>query len=256
MLIRIDGLDTYYTLEGDGPPVLLLHGWGASGESLAGPAAALADAFRVARVDLPGFGWSAPPPGAWGIGQYAGHVRGLMDALGIPRAALVGHSFGGRIAIHLAARESTRVARLVLVAGAGIRPRRGPRYYLRVAGTKAVKRIFSLPGWGALGERVKGRWLGRVGSRDYRAAGRLRPTLVKVVNEDLRPLLPAIRVPTLVLWGDRDAEVGRPATECLATEIRDARMVVFPGAGHFPFLDAPDEFRRHLRTFLLEGARW
>jgi pimeloyl-ACP methyl ester carboxylesterase len=256
VLIRIGGLETYYTLEGRGQPVLLLHGWGASSESLHGIGAALRDAFRILAVDLPGFGWSPAPPEAWGNGEYAGHIRRLLDETGIGRAAVLGHSFGGRIAVHLAARDPARVARLVLVASAGIRSRRGPAYYARVAGTKLVKRLFALPGWGAFGQRVQARWVERFGSRDYRTAGRMRPTLVKVVNEDVRPLLPSIGAPTLILWGDRDTEVGPRAMSEMAAGIRGARLSVFPGAGHFPFLDAPDEFRRRLRTFLLEGERW
>jgi pimeloyl-ACP methyl ester carboxylesterase len=114
VLARIDGLDTYYTVEGEGPAVVLLHGWGTSSQSLQGVLAALAPAFRVLAVDLPGFGWSDPPPAAWGSREYAEHVRALLDRLEIGTAALLGHSFGGRVAIRLAVRVPARVARLAL----------------------------------------------------------------------------------------------------------------------------------------------
>ncbi|MGH7535231.1 MAG: alpha/beta fold hydrolase, partial [Gemmatimonadales bacterium] len=204
-------------------------------------------------VDLPGFGWSQPPPAAWGTQEYAGHILRLMQETGIDRAALVGHSFGGRIAIALAAAEPQRVSRLALVASAGIRPPRGAGYVLRVATAKLVKGFFSLPGWGATRERIIAKWFARVGSRDYRTAGAMRPTLVKVVNEDLTPLLPAVRAPTLILWGDQDQEVPRSAMEIMATRIPRSRLVVFAGAGHFPFQDAPEEFGRALREFLVAG---
>jgi pimeloyl-ACP methyl ester carboxylesterase len=119
-----------------------------------------------------------------------------------------------------------------------------------VGTAKLVKRFFSLPGWGATGQRVIAKWFARFGSRDYRTAGAMRPTLVKVVNEDLTPLLPAIQAPTLILWGDRDQEVPRSAMEIMATRIPRSRLVVFGGAGHFPFLDAPEEFGRAVREFL------
>jgi pimeloyl-ACP methyl ester carboxylesterase len=256
VLIRVGELDTFYQADGQGPPVVLLHGWGTSGRSLEGVAAGLADRFRVVRLDLPGFGWSQAPPAVWGIAEYATHVRGCLEGLGIGRAALVGHSFGGRLAIRLAATEPARVARLGLVASAGIRPPRTLGLRARVGMTKLLRFLAGLPGLGPAIEPFRERWVARVGSRDYRAAGRLRPILVKVVGEDLRDLLPRIAAPTLLLWGDEDPEVDREAMEILAAGIRGARLMVFPGAGHFPFDDAPTVFLRTLRGFLEEGERW
>lgn len=254
MLVRINGLETYYAVEGQGAPVVLLHGWGTSSQSLTPLCGALATTFHVLAVDLPGFGWSQPPPSAWGAQEYAGHILRLMQETGIDRAGLVGHSFGGRVAIALAAAEPPRVSRLALVAPSGVRPPRGAGYYLRLATAKLVKRFFSLPGWGTTGQRILAKVTSRVGSRDYRAAGNMRPTLVKVVNEDLTPILPVIQAPTLILWGDRDQEVPRSAMEIMATKIPQSRLVVFPGAGHFPFLDAPEEFAKTLKEFLLAGG--
>ena len=81
MLIRIDGLDTYYTDEGAGDPVVLLHGWGASSQSLAPLSETLAKSFRVVSLDLPGFGWSQPPPAAWDSADYALHVGRWMSEM-------------------------------------------------------------------------------------------------------------------------------------------------------------------------------
>ncbi len=254
MLLRINGLETYFTLEGGGDPVVLLHGWGASSQSLAPICGALAGTFRVLVVDLPGFGWSQAPPAAWGIPEYAEHVERLMQQTGIDRAALVGHSFGGRIALALAAGRPTRISRLVLVASAGIRPPRRAGYSLRVATAKLARWFFSLPGWGVTGQRIITTVQGRIGSRDYRSAGHMRPTLVKVVNEDLTPLLPAIQASTLILWGDQDREVPRRAMETMAARIPRSRLVVLAGAGHFPFQDAPEECCRILEEFLRAGG--
>ncbi len=253
MLARINGLETYFGEEGQGDPVVLLHGWGSSSQSLTPLCGDLATTFHVLAVDLPGFGCSQPPPSAWGAQDYADHILRLKQEAGIERAALVGHSFGGRVAIALAASQPARVSRLALVAGAGIRAPRSAGYSVRVATAKLVKHFFSLPGWGATGQRILAKVSSRLGSRDYRAAGNMRPTLVKVVNEDLTPILPAIQAPTLLLWGDRDQEVPRSAMETMAARIPQSRLVVFAGAGHFPFLDAPEEFCRTLREFLAGG---
>lgn len=255
MLIRINGLETFYQQEGQGDSVVLLHGWGASSQSLAGVVACLAPHFQVMTVDLPGFGWSQGPPAAWGVADYADHVRQLLDAVRIPKAALLGHSFGGRIAIRLASSHPERVDRLILVASAGVRPTRGPRYYARVATFKALRRVLTLPGLAGPGSRLLSRWQAKVGSRDYLAAGALRPTFVKVVNEDLTPALALIQAPTLLLWGDQDHEVRRPAVDVMAAQIPGAHLTVFAGAGHFPFQDAPEHFCQSVREFL-RAERW
>ena len=253
-MLGINGLETYFTEAGRGDPVLLLHGWGASSQSLAPLCGALADSFRVLAPDLPGFGWSQAPPVAWGSADYAGHVGRLMQETGLAGAALVGHSFGGRVAITPAPKQPALVSRLVRVASAGIRPRRRAGYYVRVGGVKLARWVFSLPGWGATGRRMLSKMSDRFGSRDYRAAGKMRPTLVKVVNEDLAPLLPAVRAPTLILWGDRDQEVPRSAMEITAARIPHARLIVFEGAGHFPFLDMREKFCRTVEEFLRAGG--
>ncbi len=253
MLIRIDGLETHYRDEGKGDPLILLHGWGASCQSFVGVVADLGDRFRCLAVDLPGFGWSQPPPAAWGTREYAAHVVRLQAALGIERCACLGQSCGGRVAIRLAAEEPARIARLVLVASAGIRAARGVRYYMRLGMTKVRTGVLSLPVWGPAGRRILARRLERVGSRDYRTAGAMRPTLVRLVNEDLAPVLPAIQAPTLILWGERDAEVPRRAMEILQAGIRGSRLVVFEGAGHFPFLDLPKDFCGVASAFLQEA---
>ena len=254
MLVRVNGLDTFYSVQGEGTPVLLLHGWGVSSQSLAGVQEALAATHRAVAMDLPGFGWSQRPAAVWGHAEYAHHALGVLDALGIAQATVLGHSFGGRVAIRMAVEHATRVSRLVLVASAGIRPPRSARYYIRVGVVKGMRALFGLPVWGRLGTRLIARLTERVGSRDYRAAGAMRPILVRVVNEDLAPMLPAIQAPTLILWGDRDQEVPRAAMDRMARSIPAARMVVFPGAGHFPFQDAPAAFHEALRTFLAEGG--
>lgn len=255
MLIRVGDLDTHFTVWGEGRPVVLLHGWGTSAESLGAVAKVLEDRFRVYALDLPGFGWTPSPATAWGTWEYASYVASFMDRVSIPVASVVGHSFGGRIALALAARWPDRVRDLVLVAGAGIRPKRGPLYRMKVGAAKLVKRLFSLPMWGRLGERVVAELYRRIGSRDYRNAGPLRATLVKVVGEDLRSILSSVRAPTLIIWGDRDQEVPFSSMQIMARGIAGSRLEVLEGAGHFPFADRPDRFGRLVREFLCQDSQ-
>jgi pimeloyl-ACP methyl ester carboxylesterase len=233
----------------------LLHGWGASAESLGGIAKTLENQFQVFAIDLPGFGWTPPPPAAWGTREYAAHVEAFMGSNGIHSPNLLGHSFGGRIALALAAQSPHRVRRLVLVASAGIRANLRPRYYLKIGAAKLAKRVFSFPIWGRLGERILSMVHRRVGSRDYRNAGQMRRTLVRVVNEDLRDILSFVQAPTLIIWGDRDLEVSRSSMEIIAGGIRGSQLETMEGAGHFPFVDMPERFGKLVRDFLCRGGR-
>jgi pimeloyl-ACP methyl ester carboxylesterase len=253
VLVRVNDLETHYVLRGEGTPVILLHGWGVSGDSLSGVATALEGRCRAIAVDLPGFGWSAAPLTAWGSREYAAHIDAFMESTMLPTASVLGHSFGGRVALALAAWYPHRVRDLVLVASAGIRPRRRPGYYLKVGAVKLAKRCASLPVFGRVGPRIASGLSGWAGSRDYQRAGRMRPTLVKLVNEDLADLLSSVRAPALIIWGDRDRDVPRSSMEIMAQRIRGARLEVLEGAGHFPFVDMPDRFAHLVGGFLCRG---
>jgi pimeloyl-ACP methyl ester carboxylesterase len=247
-LIEVGGLRTRYLRRGSGPPVLVLHGWGASVETVFPIVTGLEAAATVYALDLPGFGQSALPPQPWGVEAYQAFVASFMDALGIERASIVGHSNGGRIAIRMASTEPRRIAKLVLVDSAGIRPKRTLRWYRRVAMAKAGKYAARL--LGGPGERLRDRLVGRAGSADYLAAGAMRPTLVRLVNSDLREHLSQIGAPTLLIWGSQDADTPLSAARLMEQLIPDAGLVVFEGAGHYSYLDQPARFSTVVSHFL------
>lgn len=246
--VDINGIRTRWRQAGTGPPVLVLHGWGAKIEAVDPIIRALSPQLTVFAVDLPGFGETALPPAPWGVADYADWTRALMDELGLERPNIVGHSNGGRIAIHLATHHPERVDKLILVDAAGIRPKRGLRYYRRVGMAKTAKHAARL--LGRPGRALQRRVIARTASSDYANAGPLRPTFVKLVNEDLTPLLPRIRASTLLIWGDQDDAT--PLSDGLTMErlIPDAGLVVLKGAGHFSYIDQPQRFGRVAAHFL------
>ncbi len=242
-------------VRGAGLPLLLLHGWGVSGELFVPILDALQPGRELIVPDVPGFGGTPEPDVPWSAHEYAAWCFALLQRLGIERCDVIGHSNGGRIGIVMAASHPERIRRLVLTGSAGIRPRRTVRDTVRVRSYKAlraVERTGALPG--AL-RRGAGRRADMRGSVDYRAAsGTMRGTLVRLVNEDLRSLLPEVRVPTLLIWGEQDTETPLADGRLMERLIPDAGLVVFEGAGHYAYLEQPVRFCTIVDVFLRDQA--
>jgi UDP-N-acetylmuramoyl-tripeptide--D-alanyl-D-alanine ligase len=250
---HVDGLRVAFRDDGpaDAPPVVVLHGWGASIAAVASIQSFLSRTHRTVAIDLPGFGASDPPPVPWSSWEYVDLLRGFLAQRGIGRASFVGHSFGGKLSIVLAATCPEMVDRLVLVDSAGIRPKRDASYYARVYTFKAGRHLLSTaPLNGSIGAPLQRLFDSRFGSDDFRQAGSMRATLVRVVNEDVRHLLPRIAAPTLLIWGERDDSTPLSDGRLMERLIPDAGLVVFPGAGHYAYADDFDRFSRVVGHFL------
>lgn len=254
--LRLGGLDvrvrhTPPPTGTDAPPVLVLHGWGASIDAVGSIVDGLAGRLEVVALDLPGFGESAEPPEAWDVGAYARFVLSVCDELGLERFSLVGHSFGARIGIVIAATEPGRLARIVLTGAAGIKPRRKPSYYGRVAVAKAGRAIGAVGG--APGRRLQDRMRRRVAARDWlEASEAMRGTFRRVIAEDLSPHLPNVRASTLLIWGERDDDTPLWMGRRMEEAIPDAGLVVLDG-GHYAYAERAGEFNRIAAHFLSEA---
>jgi pimeloyl-ACP methyl ester carboxylesterase len=244
--VEVGGQKTRVVQAGDGQPVVVLHGWGGRIESMTSVIRCLAPAFRVVAMDLPGFGESPTPQGAWGTPDYASYARDVVGEVGVERAHFVGHSYGAKTSLYMAATFEDLVDRLVAVGSSGLRS--PPSFGVRARRT--LSRGARIAGrLGGPGRRVRDAVYERIQSTDYRDAGALRPVLVKVVNEDLSPLLPRISAPTLLVWGSEDDAAPVAHARRMEQLIPDAGLVVFEGAGHFAYLDEPQRFCRIVRRF-------
>jgi pimeloyl-ACP methyl ester carboxylesterase len=240
-------------MAGEGDPVVLLHGWGAESAAFQPVQDFLSRSFRVYAPDLPGFGKSEEPREVWGIADYSSLVRAFILAMGHDSVLLVGHSFGGRIAVYLAAHHPELIRKMILVDAAGIIPKRTWRYYSRVYTFKALKKIYASPLFGPRPEERLEKLYRRFGSADYRNAGRMRQIMVRVVNEDMRPFLPKIQAPTLLIWGENDQDTPVYMGKIMEREIPDAGLVVLPNAGHYSYLDRFQDFCIISMKFLKSG---
>lgn len=235
---------------GEGRPVVVLHGWGGRIESMA-PLLKCLTHTRVIAIDLPGFGRSPAPTEPWGTPQYADFVEGLLAGLGVERADFIGHSFGGKVSVYLAATRPGLVDKLVLAGSSGLR--KPPSFKTRIKRmiSKQARRVGAL---GAPGRRIRDALYRKIASDDYKQAGELRAILVKVVNEDLTDMLPQVRSSTLLIWGSEDDAVPLSHARTFEELIPDAGLVVMEGAGHFAYLDESDRFCAIVRNFFGLGA--
>lgn len=254
MTIQINGTAIYYERQGTGKPVLLLHGWGSSTEAMGSIARCVAALGREAvSLDFPGFGKSGNPAGPWGVPEYAACTRAFMEALNILGCDVIAHSFGGRVTIWLASEEPALFRRLVLVDAAGVKPRRGAGYYMRVYAYKLGKKLARIP-WldkaFRIGERQK-----KAGSVEYRQlCGDMRATYIKVVNLDLSGRLSKIPNETLLIWGEKDPDTPLWMGEKMEREMQNAGLAVIPGAGHFSYAEDYPRFCSILKILFSSEA--
>lgn len=254
--MNVQGLHVAVDDIGEGPVVLLLHGWGAMRQAWGRlPQEIEKMGFRVVSLDFPGHGESDDPPVAWSVDDYAQFTKALIDQLQADVLYVICHSFGGRITIRLASQWPTLFAKIVMVDVAGIRPKRTWRYYIRTYRYKLAKRMAKIGFINrlfSLDEKMK-----NVGSADYQAlkTDTMRQTFIKVVNQDLRPLLPKIQAPTLLVWGSEDQDTPLYMGKTMEKEIPNAGLVVFEGAGHYSYLDEFVQFVTIIRHFFLYSEK-
>lgn len=238
---------------GQQPVVVFLHGWGRTLDDFDNIRERLSRSLSGAgflQIDLPGFGGSPlRDEKGFFLNDYVSILKSLFEKLAIGRVVLVGHSFGGRVAIKFAAVFPEKVSRVVLIASAGI-PQKSVRTHLLYIGRGIFRSIFfafeNLPFIFKL-KNLLGAFFG---SPDYRqTSGALRATFQKTFDEDLRPHAARIKAPTLIIWGRNDRETPLEDGEEFGAIITNSRLEVLEG-GHFVFLDKPAETAGLIASFL------
>ncbi len=254
MITEINGYKTAYADTGSGgQAVVILQGWGTTYQVYDSIAACLKKKYRVIQFDFPGFGESDEPKEAWNVDRYADFFVSFMEKLGIHKAILLGHSYGGRVIIKLAARKRLpfEIERIVLVDSAGIVPKKSFSQKVRAKRYKFLKALFCVKWIYALFPELIDNWRQRQGSEDYRNASPImRQCLVMAVNEDLSHLFSDIRQEVLLVWGDEDTATPLSDAKKMEELMPEAGLAVIRGAGHFCFLDSPVVFQNILKSYL------
>jgi pimeloyl-ACP methyl ester carboxylesterase len=215
--------------------VVFLHGWGGSTAGFAGAARTLSAYYQTVNLDFFGHGQSENVVYP-SVAPYAEAVALLLARLELGSVCIVAHSFGARVALYLAARHPTLVRRMVLTGAAGVRPRRGLLYRLRVARYKRLKK--------------RGKDVTAYGSADWRALpAEKRAAFSSLVNEDLTPLLRTVAAPTLLVWGEDDDAVPLRAARIMVRRLQNAALHVFPSGGHYAYIEYHTAFCAAIHYF-------
>ena len=255
MQIRIDDYNIEYKITGESTQnLVILQGWGTNLGMYDSIAAMVSDRYRVIQFDMPGFGASDEPREPWSVDDYVDFLLKFLEALGIRETSLLGHSYGGRMIIKLAARDELpiRIGKIALVDSAGIVPPKSNDQKFRVYKYKFLKRLANLRISQALCPELIEEWRSKQGSEDYRnATPMMRACLVIAVNEDLQDCLPKIRQDTLLVWGDQDTATPLSDGKRMEELIPECGLAVIPGTGHYCFLEAPEAFRMIIRAYMV-----
>jgi len=235
LTITIKDININYKQEGMGEDILILHGWGYDSSLLEPLFNSLAQNYRVTMLDFPAHGGTPAPEQAYTVYDFAELAIQFMQAIGIKKTNIIAHSFGCRIAIIIASKQSNLINKIVLCGAAGIRPARTLKYYYKVYSYKGAKKLLSLP---IFSEKQREKWQAGKGSEDYRnLSGVMRQTFSQVVNEDLTSFLSNIKAPTLLIWGAQDEATPLYMGRLMEKLIPDAALVLYENATHYAFLE-------------------
>ncbi len=256
----INGLNINYIEEGEGPLLIMLHGWGSNCDLFAQVIRFTRQKYHTVAMDMPGFGKSDEPKEPMNVDDYVEFVLEFIRTLFPEEKEIIflGHSMGGRVIIKLTSgihdgriKADFTVPKAILTDSAGIIPvrteaqkKRTKRYhfYKNLLNKTGISKAFP----GTLDSLQK-----KFGSADYAAASPvMRQSLVKVVNEDLEPYMPSVTMPVLLIWGDRDTATPLSDGQKMEKLMPEAGLAVINGAGHYSFIDNTYLYNKILGSFL------
>ena len=251
MNITVKGYNVNYIDKGEGPAVVLLHGWGSSCGAFNYIINNFCDGFRMIAPDLLGFGQSEMLKEPWTVSDYVDFVAEFLNQLGIDNPVLIGHSFGGRVIIKGVGDGRLSASKIILMDSAGVKPKKSLKAKIKQSAFKLSKAFLSCKLWSRYTANALEKLRGKFGSADYRNAPPvLRQTLVNAVNEDLQAYMPSIKASTLLIWGENDTATPLSDAKIMESLIADSGLCVIKGGGHFSFIDSPYEVNAIIKSFL------
>ncbi|RKM58724.1 alpha/beta hydrolase [Butyrivibrio sp. CB08] len=256
----IGDLNINYIDEGQGPLLVMLHGWGSNIDLFSQVINFTRKGYHTVAMDMPGFGKSDEPKEPMNVDDYVNFVLDFIKTLYPEEKEIIflGHSMGGRIIIKLASgihdgriESSFTIPKVILTDSAGIIPVKTEAQKKRTRRYKFYKNLITKTGIAKAFPGTLDALQKKFGSADYAAASQvMRQSLVKVVNEDLEPYMPSVTMPVLLIWGDKDTATPLSDGQKMEKLMPEAGLAVIEGAGHYSFIDNTYLFNKILGSFL------
>lgn len=241
--IIINGLKVSYLISDNfqtDQAIIFLPGWNSPVEIFSNQV----KIDNLLAVDLPGFFGSEKPQAVWGTSEYALFLTELLTKLAIVNPILIGHSFGGAIAIRYA--SSQPVKKLILIGAAIVRTKTSKTKFYYI-GAKILKTL--LP-W--LAKKLRRSFYNKIGSLDYLESGQMSDIYQKVIREDSQDYLKYIqKVPATLIWGEKDFTAPLTQAYLIKKQLPSSSLFILAGASHYCFLDNKEEFNKIFRKELL-----
>jgi len=240
------GGKSYKIMRGGNPlfgSVLFLHGWNSKSERYEHSFSFLPENFaQIIIPDLPGFGESQKPESVWGVDEYAKWAMEMIEAVGIEKIVIAGHSFGGQIAIKVASENNPRIVGALFYASARVRGRSSAKKTIFHNLARLGNGLFSIPVLSQFSLFAKKILYHMVGSSDYLNAKEMREIMAKVTEQDMEKNIPKISVPVGIIWGDRDKSTPVSDAYYLQKNIMNSNLKIINGASHKFHMTDPEKF--------------
>lgn len=251
--VSIWGLRVNYKIQGEGNYFLILHGWRSSSDSWISIQKILSDkGFKVIIPDFPGFGNSETPRNPWSVDDYAEWLNDFIRKIKINTPFfLLGHSFGGRVAIKFSVKYPEIIKSQILLASAGIKPELNFSQKIIFRLAKIGNSIFSKKPLRGFKNQGKNIFYSVIRQTDYlKVNEKMRETMKKILAEDLSDFLIKIKQKTLLVWGKKDKMVPVRYAYIMKEKILNSKLIIFPNSGHSPQLDNTEKLAEIIIDFL------
>ena len=248
--LSINNLEVNYKIAGEGPAILVLHGWGGSSDSWREVLKILSGNYKVVVPDLPGFGKTPPPPRVWERKDYIDFILSFLESLKINTFFLVGHSFGGSLAVMLSKRCPERIKKIIFLDASGIKHKVNPKTMMIFWMARIGNAVFSPKHLRRFKDAARNLFYVFLRNRDYvKAKGIMRDTIKNVFAQDLLPELSGVKNQTLIVWGEIDRMVPLKYGRIFNEKIAGSVLKTLPKVGHSPHLEVPEELSRIISSF-------
>ena len=239
MEIIIDNLKVSYNQYGEGKNLVLLHGWGQNKEMMDLLGKHL-DGYKITTIDLPGFGKSDEPKEVMSVYDYVNFLHKLIEKLELKDISLIGHSFGARLSLVYASKY--KVDKVISLAG--------PIYKSEVEKSLKVKTLKFLAKIPFL-KTVKEWFKKFIGSSDYKNSSEMmRKILISTINTDVEGDMLKVKVPTLLIWGTKDAAVDVEDARKVVEKMHDAALIEFDNLTHYAYLENLTQVVNIIKNFI------